>query len=361
MLLAVSLFWMSGELFLPRSSRLRPWFPSLVMALALVVAYDVQTESVPQWSFGESIRERGVFEENTTYFAVLSRDDVFADIPVGGPIDASRKPVSYFGNTPGYASLRFVNGYDSTGSLPGYSRLFGMEWIGFTEDPAHIINACASSRGLLRLLGVDGLILGRHEMFDYAASLEKQGWKCVAKSGYGAVFHRRGPRVPRVRSVTDVEWVKDAEEMLDRLTRPASSLPNVLVAAQDPKIHMPPVLAKADISDVLENRLSVRCTVFNPSAVCHSLVAFSRAWYPGYRAFLDGDELPVRLLNALQVAVMIPPGARGRLHLAFMPTSLVLGCGFALGGLLVAVGFLVGPLAVRRSRAAVSSHEGTEG
>ena len=72
-------------------------------------------------------------------------------------------------------------------------------------------------------------------------------------------------------------------------------------------------------------------------------------YYPGYRAFLDGAELPVRLMNALQVAVLVPPGAKGQLHLVFLPKSLVLGCGVALAGVLLIVGVLLAPLFMRRS------------
>ena len=273
-LLGLSLLWMAGECFLAHTSRLHAWLPVMVMAAGLVMTSQVHTESTVQWSYGESIRQRSTFEENTTYLAILSWDDIFRDIPVGGPIDAWCKPVCYFGNTPMYASLRFMNGYDAMGTLPGYGRLFHMDWIGQTGDPARIVRTYASPGGLLRLLGVDGLILGRHEMFEYAGEIVDQGWKCTAKSGYGAVFHRNGPRAPRVWSVTDVDWVNDGEEMLNRLAGPAQFLRNVLVADHDSKGHVPPVLAKADIADVQENRLSVRCTVSNPRDASYLLVAF---------------------------------------------------------------------------------------
>ena len=167
----------------------------MVMALAFVVTYDVQIESTPQWAYGDSVWQRGAFEEDTTYLAILSWEDIFRDARYDRPIDAWCKPVCYFGNTPMYASLRFVNGYDAMGTVPGYSRIFRMDWIGHTRDPARIVRSYASPQGLLRLLGVDGLILGRHEIPRHSEELANQGWTCTAKSGAGAVFHRNGPRL----------------------------------------------------------------------------------------------------------------------------------------------------------------------
>ena len=322
---------MLGEMALPDASRVRPWLPAVVMILSLWVTYPVQPESTPQWTFDDAVRQPGVFHDHITYFALMSEADVLADMETGGPISRYAKPIVYFGNTSMYAPLRLLNGYSALGGLPAYQRLFEIGWIGFVAHPDHVVRNYTSPYGLLWLLGVDGLILGRREMQTYAEMVENQGWKCTVKTAYGAVFERNKPRLARVWSPADVQWVRDSDEMLDYLAGSPAELRNVLVA-DDPARPVRSGLSRANVSDIRENRLSVRCAVSNLKAAAPSLVAFARPYYPGYRAFFNGSELPVRLLNGLQAAVLVPPGSNGQLELLYRPNSLLAGCGLALAG-----------------------------
>jgi hypothetical protein len=231
----------------------------------------------------------------------------------------------------------------------GYAQVFRFGWSGFTETPDRVVAEYASAGGLLQRLGVDGLVLGRREMH-YAAALEKQGWEIAAQSCFGILLHRAGPRTPRVWSVTNVEWMGSLDDVLKRLAAANGPMPNLMVANKVAPARRSPVLAKAQISDVVEARLSVRCRVSNPSTNAPSVVAFARPYYPGYRAYLDDVEMPVEVLNGFQVGIVFPPGAKGVLSLRFLPESILFGCGLAVAGICVAGGFLVGPTLLGRRR-----------
>ncbi len=82
------------------------------------------------------------------------------------------------------------------------------------------------------------------------------------------------------------------------------------------------------------------------------LIAFARLYFPGFRAFLDGRELNVRPVDELVVGVDIPPHAKGRLILTFLPPMFVPCLTLAMSALLcwmIAVFFekRVGPRLIR--------------
>ena len=54
-------------------------------------------------------------------------------------------------------------------------------------------------------------------------------------------------------------------------------------------------------------------------------VILRRQWYPGYRAWLDGRELPVKAVDGIVLRVMIPAHRNGLLVVRFAPRSLQLG------------------------------------
>lgn len=70
-------------------------------------------------------------------------------------------------------------------------------------------------------------------------------------------------------------------------------------------------------------------------------VVFARMWWPGYRAWFNGDEIPVRPISGLLVAVDLPhDGSTGLLHVRYSPpgflTSVMLSFISILGFLMLA-------------------------
>jgi uncharacterized membrane protein YfhO len=71
-------------------------------------------------------------------------------------------------------------------------------------------------------------------------------------------------------------------------------------------------------------------------------IIFSRPYFPGYRAKLNGSALPVRSLQGLAPTVEIPPGQSGRLELAYRPRSVTVGGAVAGASVLaIAIGLLM--------------------
>ncbi|HEY8068962.1 MAG TPA: hypothetical protein VIF38_08715 [Burkholderiales bacterium] len=70
-----------------------------------------------------------------------------------------------------------------------------------------------------------------------------------------------------------------------------------------------------------------------------AILVFSRAWYPGWRASLNGKSISANPLAGFLVSVRLPPRSSGELVLAFWPDGLTVGLLLAaLGGLALLVG-----------------------
>lgn len=308
-LLGLSVLWWLGDAWLPKSSASRCWLPVGIMAMALMVGNLRPGDPVPHWSIGETIRGVGPFDKNRTYLALMSLRDVQTDGEGMGEINR-------FGNTAMYAGLSFVNGYSPM--LPRQmAKSLNMEWIGqqAKRENLRVVDDAAKPLGLLDQMGVDGLVLGC-DFMKYADRMRQFGWELVGRFPMGIVFHRPGRPEARIRSLTSV--VAD-----DSAKTPQS------------------VLAKADIADVDEARLSVRCHVKNMSETNDALVAFSRAYYPGYRAYLNGVEVPVEAIAGLQLGARIAPNSDGELLLVFSPESVHWGIAIAAAASLITAAFFV--------------------
>jgi hypothetical protein len=79
-----------------------------------------------------------------------------------------------------------------------------------------------------------------------------------------------------------------------------------------------------------------------------ALVALE-AFYAGWRAELDGREVPLLKANALFNAVVVPPG-RHRVVLAYRPRSVLVGAALSVAGLAVLAGLALSSLPFRRAR-----------
>ena len=78
-------------------------------------------------------------------------------------------------------------------------------------------------------------------------------------------------------------------------------------------------------------------------------MVFRRALYPGFRARLDGRELPVVPVDLILPGVRLPAGSRGRLELDYAPASLTIGAALA------ALALLAAALGILRERRAMPS------
>ncbi|MGZ5004785.1 MAG: hypothetical protein ACXWG7_04420, partial [Chthoniobacterales bacterium] len=215
----------------------------------------------------------------------------------GAPFGAVVRP----GSTSMFGGVRLVNGYTPIAPA-GVARFFDCGTHGLI-NPAkvgEIVLPEAKAGGLLEKLGIDGIIVARD--FYLPAPLPNE-WKLVHSEWEGDVYHREDG-LPAVRALPD-ENHTDASVQIVKNSR------------------------QKVVADILPNE-STRPT----------LIAFSRPYFPGYRATLNGDVLPVTSLRGLAPTVEIAAGRSGRIELVYRPRAVVW------GGMIALVSAIIGVIAV---------------
>lgn len=307
LLLCISLLWLIGDILAPGRPQ---WLPVAIMVPCLIVGVFRPGHTVPYWPFADTICQTGPLDQNRTYYAVLTRDDVFRERDSSGEVNR-------FGNAMMYAGLSFVNGYSPMDPV-GLAKVFRFQGLWNTPEVSEsILRNYLAPDGLFSQMGVDGLVLG-HSLSRYTDLVLRSGWSFVGRYPHGTVFHRFARPAPRVRS-----------------------LPTIISIDSNGKIATRPIQGIAAIDAVQETRLSVRCHVKNASQEHDAVVAFSRAYYPGYRAYFNGVETPVEAIAGIQPGVRIAPNADGELLLVFRPKSMQWGLGIAATAAIGTVLFLM--------------------
>ncbi len=294
-LVALAVLWLIVEHSAPW--RVREWSPAAIVFIALLSTYLCIPPNcgVPKYNFAQSLLRPEPLEPQRLYLSFYpSPEHAYREEAHPQPVGQTVRP----GSTSMWAGLRFVNGYspirpagvarDFAAAIHGEIDANMAEWLAWSE---------AHQDALLERLGVDGIIIAKE--FDFAP-LPSSDWRLVAANDEGRVFHRRGEAMARVRSV---DWDKS---------------------------H-----ALAAISDIVDRRNSVDCSVKVPAGTRGALLAFSRPYFRGYRAWLGERELAVTTLRNLIPLVEVPAGASGRLTLTYRPGWLVWGSGTAIGCALV--------------------------
>ena len=216
-----------------------------------------------------------------------------------------------------YAGVRMINGYSPIMSRGSGQIAFHIETHGNVPEAVgeRLLTQEAGSDGLLARLGVDGLIL-THD-YGSPARPPDAGWLRVLASKEADVYERRGGVLPGVRSWTSPEPGGTEQ------------------------------YARADVRVIESTRQRVEAEVSVPPGGAAGLIAFSRAYHPGYRATLNGARLPVGTFRGMMPTVEIPAGSRGRLALRYLPTAVVAGGIVAAAGVLLAAGLAVAALRKR--------------
>jgi hypothetical protein len=206
-----------------------------------------------------------------------------------GPVGQLARP----GSTSMWAGLHFLNGYSPI--LPaGIAREFDFRIHGEinSHEAEYLVWAQSNSNGLLAQLGVDGLVVAWDSGLDPALGPD---WEFVTSTEEGGLYHRIGPPLPRVRSVTSID-----------------SKPNEQFVA-------------ATVSEIGDSRNYVTAEVDVPSGGSPALVTFSRPYFRGYEARLSQRRLRVDSYRNLFPIVEVPSGSHGELVLTYRPGWLIFG------------------------------------
>jgi hypothetical protein len=173
--------------------------------------------------------------------------------------------------------------------------------------------------------------------------------------GDGVIELTRAMPLAYVVPSAEVEHVRRREDALLRVIERAPA-PLAIVEDGDGSELAPrgaPVLRAARVVSYGTDALTLEA-----STDTDATLVVNETWYPGWRAYVDGEETPVVRANGLVRALALPPGEH-EVELRFLPAD-----GMSLRWLLVAawlavVGLLVAPRirALRTARGGASSSE----
>jgi hypothetical protein len=272
------------------------------------------------------------FDSKTRYVSLFSQQDFLSQNSVYTIMP---------GNTPMLAKVYSVSGYASM--MPGnLYRLFGFEYSGAMPQvvmDATCKNAFATG-GMFDLLGIDGVVFGFSQR-ERAGQAVAEGWNIVSEGASGVILHRARRNDMHIESASlatyknsDADVVRALREKSDSARR------HVLLDADGGRPSREAAFAPVSIEHPVVKRNSLAADIANASQETPGLIIFKRAWYPGYRVFLNDRELPVVHADMLLPAVVIPPGQSGRLLLDFAPASLRIGLIVAGCSLLLLLGIV---------------------
>lgn len=311
--------WAASERLAPGQALAR-WAPPAVVAGTLAVTYLLlPLERPPQgkWRVEEAIREPAPFERGRGYLVAITPPEQDQAARAGWPLVVMR-----LGNLPMLAGLEVVNGYSNMGPR-GLERAFELRNAGTISvgAAAHVLARELGPDGWLRLMGVDGLVVGP---LNASRHRPPAGWRVVHAGVDGELWHREGPPAPLFRALGAATTVATPEGAIAAVfARPADAPPAFVVAGDAPagasRAYGPATLAR--MSAAAPDRLLAEVQTGDRPA----LLAVTRAYYPGWRAWVAGAEVPVRALNGVQLAVEVPAGVAGRLEVRYRPWPMVWG------------------------------------
>jgi hypothetical protein len=303
------------------TARIRAAMPAaLTLAtIALLFVAFLPADEVPRWNIDESLLRPAPFDPSRLYLGLYDFHDVI-DSDADGRLRIGRNPELRPGNLPMLAGVTFVNGYSPIRPA-GIAKIFAMDTHGPLPRPLipGVIARDTGPGALLHHLGVDGLVMTADDFAQSHATLARNGWQPVARTGNAIVVHRHQRVRSAAREMDQVVKVRSGDELFALLSGRNGPFPMLIVEpGVSPHVQR---YQPRGIRNAIEGRLSSEVVV-NPGP-SEALIVFGRAWLPGWRATIDGRALQVRIADGVMPAVEIPAGVAGRLVIDYRPASLV--------------------------------------
>ncbi len=297
----IAVIWALLELFLP-GMRFRDWAPPAVTFAVLLATYFCIPPNcgVPKYNLSQQLLDPAPLDPHRLYLSI------YPEAESNYRVEKKAQPVGQLvrpGSTAMWAGVHFINGYSPI--LPaGVAREFDFRIHGEINphEAEYLVWAQSNSNGLLAQLGVDGIIVAWGLGIDPALGPD---WEFVTSTEEGALYHRIGPPLARVRSVTLID------------SRPSEQF------------------AAATVSEIDDSRNHVAANVDVPSGGAPALLTFSRPYFRGYEARLGNQKLRVDSYRSLFPIVEVPAGSHGKLTLIYRPWWLIFGGGIATASCLI--------------------------
>jgi hypothetical protein len=316
----IAVIWALCELFLP-GMKFRDWAPPVATFAILLATYFCIPPNcgVPKYDLSQQLLDPAPLDPQRLYLSVYPPpESTYLVEKKAGPVGQLVRP----GSTSMWAGLHFINGYSPI--LPaGIAREVDFRIHGEINlhEAEYLVWSQSDSNKLLAQLGVDGLVVAWDSGIDPALGPD---WEFVTSTEEGALYHRIGPPLARVRSVTSID-----------------SKPNEQFAG-------------ATISQIDDSRNHVTADVDVPSGGSPALLTFSRPFFRGYEARLGNQRLRVDSYRGLFPIVEVPSGSHGTLTLIYRPWWLVAGSGLSI---LCAIVLLIGSVLATRAKIIPSSFD----
>ena len=283
--LGLALIWLIVES--TEFGLVREWTPTAITFIALLTTYlCIPTNcGVPKYNLAQSLLGSHPLDPQRLYLSVYPPpENRYRTETRPAPIGQTVRP----GSTSMWAGLRFVNGYSPIRPA-GVARELACAIHG-EVDPnlaEWLLQHQANEDGLLQRIGIDGIVVAKE--FNFAPQPVSE-WQLLTENDEGRVFHRQSEPMPVVRSVNFF-----GQNSIARIT------------------------------DIAAGRNCVSLSVDVPAGQHPALIAFSRPFFPGYRARINGRNLPVSSERNLIPLVDVPAGTQGRLTLYYRPDWLIYG------------------------------------
>jgi hypothetical protein len=303
-------FWLLvalGGSALEANSACRRWLPTTaaIATMMIIYLYLPINPGLPRYTFTQNLANPAPLSLDRLYLSI--------HLPPHQHYHGLMAPLGFgtvlrMGNTAMYSGVRLINGYSPI-KAAGVGRRLSIETHGeiwSARVPELLDAASAGADGLLWRLGVDGLLIDRNFPVPDGTPLASE-WERAFESSEGIVYHRRGGPLADVRA-----W--------------ESREPG------GPKAFAP---ALVRVRENVRQRVAVEVSPMpGSSASGPILLAFRRPHFPGYRAFLNGQRLPVGSYQGLLPTVELPAGSAGRVTLEYRSRAAVWGGAVALASLL---------------------------
>lgn len=244
---------------------------------------------VPKYNLAQELTGPAALDSHRLYLSIYpAPEDVYRIEKQPEPFGLTVRP----GSTSMWGGIRFINGYSPIRPA-GVAREFDAAIHGEIPPPkaTSLLQKESGPDGLLARLGIDGIIVANE--IDLIPEPDCE-WHVAGATKEGRIFHR-WEALPPVRSLESID------------SRPNEQF------------------VRAEISNLNDGRNSTAANVTVPAGDRPALLVFSRPFFPGYRATLDGKEMRVASWRALMPLVELPSGAEGRLVLSYRPWWLVWG------------------------------------
>lgn len=314
-MLVIAVAWAAIDLLPDSRGRVQRWTPPAVTFASLLATYLCIPANcgVPKYNLDQKLTQPTPLDPRRLYLSVHPPPEfTFRTQEKKGPFGTVVRP----GSTSMWGGVRFVNGYSPIRPA-GVAREFDFAIHGEIPEwmSEYLLEWQAGPEGELARIGIDGIIVSDELQLTPKPVDE---WILDVWTDEGRVYHRRGEAIPALRAISAAAVTTPQEKNSTGVG-----------------------YAGAKISMREDSRNFVAADVEISPGDRPALLAFSRPFFRGYKASLNGRPVSVTSYRGLMPTVELPGGSAGRLTLLFRPWWLVWGGAVAAISLLGCVGAAV--------------------